>query len=208
MSLPTLVIGTKKLSTWSLRSWLALRHFDIVFDEVELPLDTPEYYRRIEEISPTRRVPVLVDGDLRIWDSLAICEYVNELSGGAGWPKEREARAQARSICAEMHSGFQALRNCWPMQAGATNLRVALNNDARADIDRIQSIWSECRSRHRDAGPWLFGSYSIADAMYAPVVLRFESYGAQLTDASHEYTSTVLADKHLRAWIDAARLQP
>src|SRR5262245_4043824 len=113
MSLPTLVIGTKNLSSWSLRPWLALKHFDIAFEELELPLDTPEYFERIERYSPTLRVPVLIDGAHKVWDSLAICEYANELANGAAWPKDRGARAHARSISAEMHSGFGGLRSQW-----------------------------------------------------------------------------------------------
>ncbi|HTE39875.1 MAG TPA: glutathione S-transferase, partial [Steroidobacteraceae bacterium] len=121
MSLPTakltLVIGTRNLSSWSLRPWLAMTHAGLDFETIELPLDTPEYYRRIELYSPTRRVPVLLNGPQHVWDSLAICEYVHELSGGKGWPTDVPARAWARSVSAEMHSGFQALRTCWPMNA-------------------------------------------------------------------------------------------
>src|SRR5712692_1175221 len=119
MSLPKLVIGSKNLSSWSLRAWFALKQLDIAFEEIELPLDIPEYYRRIEQYSPTRRVPVLLDGDLKIWDSLAICEYANEVTGGKGWPRDSRERARARSFGAEMHSGFAGLRNCWPMKAAA-----------------------------------------------------------------------------------------
>src|SRR4051812_46018622 len=124
MSRLTLVIGTKNLSSWSLRPWMALKHLDINFDEIELPLDTPEFQQRIEKYSSTRRVPVLIDGETKIWDSLAICEYANELSNGKGWPNDRQARAWARSVSAEMHSGFQALRNTWPMKAASTGLKV------------------------------------------------------------------------------------
>src|SRR5215831_16914969 len=115
--IPTLILGTKNLSSWSLRAWLTLKKLGIAFEELELPLDTPEYYRRIEDYSPTKRVPALVDGALRIWDSLAICEYANELSGGKGWPVDSHERAHARSISAEMHSGFAALRTVWTMRA-------------------------------------------------------------------------------------------
>lgn len=203
MSLPTLVIGTKKLSSWSLRPWLALKHLSIAFEELELPLDTPEYSERIRQYSPTARVPVLIDGTTRIWDSLAICEYANELKSGAGFPTDRSTRAHARSICAEMHSGFGGLRNLWPMKAGEENLQVALNDEARKDIERIEALWSDCLKQH--GGPWLFGGYSIADAMYAPVVLRFRSYGAALQPSSREYVQTTLADPHLQTWIKSAK---
>src|SRR5215831_18003732 len=138
---PTLILGTKNLSSWSLRAWLTLKKLGIAFEELELPLDTPEYYRRIEEFSPTRRVPALVDGALKIWDSLAICEYANELSGGKGWPADARERARARAISAEMHSGFTALRSLWTMRAAATGLDVPLTDEAASDVARIEAIW-------------------------------------------------------------------
>jgi glutathione S-transferase len=205
MSLPTLVIGTKNLSSWSLRPWLALKHLGIAFEELELPLDTPEYYERIGRYSPTGRVPVLIAGEIKVWDSLSICEYANELAKGAGYPADPGARAHARSISAEMHSGFGALRSLWTMKAGDVNVHVPLNDDVRKDIARIEAIWSDCRTRYGSSGPWLFGRYSIADAMYAPVVLRFNTYGATLTPPAREYVATTLADPHVRAWIDAAK---
>jgi glutathione S-transferase len=206
MSRLTLVIGTKNLSSWSLRAWLALKHLGISFEEVELPLDTPEFYRRIDEYSSTRRVPVLIDGHRRISDSLAICEYANELSGGKGWPSNSGERAQARSISAEMHSGFQGLRNCWPMSAAATNLRVPLTDEAKTDVSRIETIWQQCRNEYGVRGPWLFGTFSIADAMYAPVVLRFNSYRAQLSTTAQQYVTAALADQYLRSWIAESRV--
>jgi len=202
---PTLILGTKNLSSWSLRAWLALKKLGIAFEEVELPLDTPEYFQRIDRYSPTRRVPAFVDGDIRIWDSLAICEYANDISGGKGWPRDRAERAHARSISAEMHSGFQALRTCWPMQAATLDLNVALTEDAVADVARIDRIWQDCRNRHAARGPWLFGEFSIADAMYAPVVLRFNSYDARLSATAQQYVTAALADVDLRAWIEAAK---
>jgi glutathione S-transferase len=205
MSLPQLVIGTKNLSSWSLRPWLALKHLGIEFEELELPLDTPEYYERIGRYSPTGRVPVLIDGHIKIWDSLAICEYANELKQGAGYPTDRGARANARSISAEMHSGFGGLRTLWTMKAAEVNVHVPPNEDVRKDITRIEVIWSDCRARYGSSGPWLFGSYSIADAMFAPVVLRFNTYGAALSPSAREYVTTTLADPHVRAWIDAAK---
>lgn len=204
MSRLTLVIGTKNLSSWSLRAWFALKHLDVDFDEIELPLDTPEYYRRVAQYSPTHRVPVLIDGDTKIWDSLAICEYANELSGNKGWPHDRMMRAQARSMSAEMHSGFQALRALWPMDAATIGLSVALDDEAFRDVTRIDALWSECRQKYGTRGQWLFGDFSLADAMYAPVVLRFRTYGAQLSSAAQEYVATTLSDPYLRAWIEAS----
>jgi glutathione S-transferase len=201
----TLVIGDKNLSSWSLRPWILLRHLGLTFDELSLPLDTPRFRAEIGRWSPTGRVPVLLDGDLRVWDSIAICEYVSELAGGAGWPRDAVVRAIARSISAEMHSGFAALRGTWPMQAASRDLLVPLTPQASADVARIDAIWSDCRSRHGTRGPWLFGEqYTIADAMYAPVVLRFMSYGASLSDRARGYVEHVLADAHLRDWIRGA----
>jgi glutathione S-transferase len=201
----TLVIGDKHLSSWSLRPWILLRHLGLPFDELSLPLDTARFRAEIGRWSPTARVPVLLDGDLRVWDSIAICEYANELAGGAGWPLDAAVRAVARSISAEMHCGFAALRSSWPMQAASRNLDVPLTPQAGADVARIDAIWSDCRARHGTRGPWLFGAqYTIADAMYAPVVLRFVSYGASLSERARGYVGHVLADAHLQDWIHGA----
>jgi glutathione S-transferase len=202
MSELRLNIGNKNYSSWSLRPWILLKHLGLEFEEHIIPLDTPAFARDIAPLSPTRRVPVLEHGGLVIWDSLAICEYVSELTG-AGWPEERAARAVARSVCAEMHAGFGALRSQWPMNARAEGRKTAPNPDRESDIARIGELWNDCRARFGAGGPWLFGEYSVADAMYAPVVLRFRTYGAQPAGASG-YMSTVLADPHLRDWLAAA----
>lgn len=199
-----LVIGDKQLSSWSLRPWLVLRHLGLDFEERSLPLDTERFRNDIRQWSPTGRVPVLLDGTLRVWDSLAICEYASELAGGRGWPESREARADARSIAAEMHSGFAALRRTWPMQAASRGLSVRLGKDAAADVARVETIWSERRERHATLGPWLYGGFSIADAMYAPVALRFASYGATLDPLAQGYVEQWLADAHLQAWLEGA----
>lgn len=198
-----LTIGNKNYSSWSLRPWLLMKHLGLPFAERQIPLDTREFAGAIGALSPTRRVPVLEHGALRIWDSLAICEYVCELTG-RGWPGDRAARAVARSVCAEMHSGFSILRSQWPMNARAQGRRTAPNPERTADIARIEELWNDCRARFGATGPWLFGEYSTADAMYAPVVLRFRTYGAQLRPASQAYAATVLDDAHLRSWLDAA----
>lgn len=198
-----LVIGDRQLSSWSLRPWLLLRHLGLEFAELSLPLDTPRFHDEIGRWSPTGRVPVLVDGELRVWDSIAICEYASERAGGRGWPADRAARALARSVSAEMHSGYAALRGTWPMQAASLGLDVPLTPQARADVQRIAAIWSDCRSRF--GGPWLFGQrYSVADAMFAPVVLRFRTYGADLPAAAREYMDQALTDAHLQEWIRGA----
>jgi glutathione S-transferase len=198
----TLVIADKNLSSWSLRPWILLRHLGLPFQEVRLQLDTPQFRAEISRWSPTGRVPVLLDGDLRVWDSIAICEYAGELAGGAGWPANPALRAIARAISAEMHSGFAALRGAWSMQAASRGLQVPLTPQGRADVERIDAIWSDCRRRHGQRGPWLFGErYCIADAMYAPVVLRFMSYGPALSAPAHGYVENALADPHLQEWI-------
>jgi glutathione S-transferase len=201
----TLVIGDKQLSSWSLRPWILLRHLDLPFEEVRLPLDTPRFHEEIGRWSPTGRVPVLLDGDLRIWDSIAICEYASELAGGAGWPEDCRLRAIARSVSAEMHSGFQALRSTWSMQATSRGVNVPPTPQVSADVDRIDAIWSDCRARHGKRGPWLFGErYTIADAMYAPVVLRFVTYGARLSATAAHYRDYALADPYLQEWLRGA----
>jgi len=201
----TLVIGDKQLSSWSLRPWILLRHLGLAFEEVRLPLDTERFRDEVGRWSPTGRVPVLLDGDLRVWDSMAICEYASELAGGAGWPEDRGLRAAARSISAEMHSGFQALRNAWSMQATSRGLDVPPTREVSADVARIDAIWSDCRARHGRHGPWLFGErYTIADAMYAPVVLRFTTYGARVSGTAGRYRDHVLADPHLQEWLRGA----
>ena len=169
-----LVMGNRNYSSWSLRAWILLKHVGLEFAERIVPLDTPDFARDIAALSPTSRVPVLRHRDLVIWDSLAICEYACELSG-RGWPRERAARAVARSACAEMHSGFGTLRSQWPMNARAEGRRTPSDAQRHAEIERIQDLWSECRARFGSSGPWLFGEYSVADAMFAPVVLRFRT---------------------------------
>lgn len=201
----TLVIGQKNLSSWSLRPWLVLKHFGLAFREVHLELDTPGFQNEIGKYSKALRVPVLIDGELHIWDSLAIVEYLNEKLHGKAWPADPATRAHARSISAEMHSGFAALRQTWPMKAVGSNHDVALTPAAASDVARVREIWSECRARYAGRGPWLFGEFSIADAMYAPVVLRFHHYGAKVSGAAERYAQYWLQDAHLKAWIaDAA----
>ena len=201
----TLVIGTKNLSSWSLRPWLVLEHLGLPFEEVKLPLDTPAFQRDILKYSPTSRVPVLIDGDITIWDSLAIAEYLNEKAQGRGWPSDTAIRAHARAVSAEMHSGFGALRTHWPMKATGKG-NVELPPEGKADVARVQQLWHECRSQYAQRGPWLFGEYSIADAMYAPVALRFRHYGATFTSPIAEaYQQQLIQDKHLQPWLAEAQ---
>ncbi|MGO9802519.1 MAG: glutathione S-transferase family protein [Steroidobacteraceae bacterium] len=204
----TLVIGNKNYSSWSLRAWIALRHLGLEFDELLLPLDTPQTREQLERHGPSARVPVLRAGELVVWDSQAICEFAAELTG-RGWPQAREARAVARAVSAEMHSGFASLRSLWPMNARARNRRTEPTAALTADVERIDEIWNDCRHRFGAGGPWLFGAdYTIADAMYAPVVLRFNTYGARVSDSARGYMATVLEDAALQEWLEAARAEP
>lgn len=200
----TLVIGNKNYSSWSLRPWLFMKHQGVAFDEILIPLDTPSTRETMDKYGPSGRVPVLRKGALAIWDSLAICEYIAEVSGG-GWPKDPEVRAVARSVSAEMHSGFPNLRTLWPMNARARNRRTAMTAALEADIERIDEIWNDCRARFGAGGSWLFGEYSIADAMYAPVALRFNTYGASISQTARWYIASVLEDAPMQEWLAAAK---
>lgn len=205
----TLVIGNKNYSSWSLRPWLLLRQFGLAFDEIKLPLDTPEFYVRLQQYSPAGRVPVLLDGGLSVWDSLAICEYLNErYLDGRGWPADQAACARARAISAEMHSGFSALRNALPMNCRKRVPTPALDADVQRDIARIRSIWHEARTQHVGQGAFLFGKFSIADAMYAPVAVRFASYAIELGAIERDYLDTLLTLPAMREWFAEAATEP
>jgi glutathione S-transferase len=204
MTRPLLVIGNKNYSTWSLRPWLALRKAGVEFEERRLPLDTPEFFEEITDLSPTRRVPVLWHRSRCIWDSLAICEYVNEeFAAGVLLPEDRASRAWARSVCCEMHSGFNALRSALPMNLRASGRRVDLDHSVQEDINRIASLWTECREAHAARGPWLFGHFSLADAMFIPVALRFPTYCIELPELAQQYQATCLADADVQDWVGA-----
>jgi glutathione S-transferase len=203
----TLYIGNRNYSSWSLRPWILARHLELEFDERLIPLDQPDSAARIRAVNPAGRVPALRCGDTLVWESLAIGETLCELAG-RGLPADPALRALARSVSAEMHAGFTALRTQWPMNARATGRRTAMNSALAQDIQRIATLWRDCRGRCADAGPWLFGEYSLADAMYAPVVLRFRTYGAQVLPQAHQYMATVLADTHLGEWLAAAAAEP
>jgi glutathione S-transferase len=208
MSDLTLVIGNKNYSSWSLRPWILMKHLGVDFREVLIRLSQPNTRDEIEKYGPSGKVPVLRRGEFCIWDSLAICEFITEHTG-RGWPKDPNARAVARSVSAEMHSGFANLRSAWPMNARARNRRTALTPSLEADIDRVEEIWGDCRSRlGKSGGPWLFGEYSVADAMYAPMVLRFNTYGAQLSETARWYMASVIEDSVMQQWLRAAHDEP
>jgi glutathione S-transferase len=207
MTRPILHIGNRNFSSWSLRPWIAFRHLGLDFDTRVLPLGTAEFSQGIAALDVAGRVPVLVHAELRIWDSLAICEYGSELAGGRGWPPSQEVRAVARAVSCEMHSGFQALRQQMPMNIRARR-RVTMTAELASDISRIETSWTRARQKYAASGPWLFGDYSIADAMYAPVALRFATYAVELNSITAGYRDTVLADPLLGEWISAARDEP
>lgn len=194
-----LVIGNKNLSSWSLRPWLALRVAGLPFAEINICLGQPGTRAEIHYHSPSGKVPCLIDGEIVVWDSLAICEYAAELKP-ALWPADRAARAEARAVSAEMHSGFAALRQNMPMNVCATLPGAGRTPEAEADIARIVALWESCRARHAAAGPFLFGSFSIADAMYAPVVWRFNTYAVDLPPLARGWLDTMLALPAMREW--------
>ena len=201
-----LVIGNKNYSSWSMRPWLALRANNIAFEEVFIPLYTgDEDKRRILAFTRSGKVPVLIDDGVTIWDSLAIIEYLAERFPETRlWPEERAHRAHARSISAEMHSGFAALRNECGMNLRRPVGAIELSREARADIARIQEIWTECRERFGKSGPYLFGAFGGADAMFAPVVHRFRSYAIAVTPVLQRYMDTMMALPAFQEWTGAA----
>jgi glutathione S-transferase len=203
----TLVIGNKNYSSWSMRPWLALRQADIPFEEHRIPLYEAGSAEALAQWSPSGLVPCLIDGDLKVWDSLAICEYLNERFPGRGlWPAESAARAEARSVSAEMHAGYSALRQNMFMNVRASHPGKGRTPESLKDVERVTRVWSDCRRRYGAQGPFLFGRFSIADAMYAPVVLRFRTYHVVLEGAAKEYAEMMQGLPAMRAWIaDAER---
>ncbi|HBB35534.1 MAG TPA: glutathione S-transferase [Cyanobacteria bacterium UBA8803] len=201
----TLIIGNKNYSSWSLRPWLAMKQFGVEFDEVRLPLYTPESRAKLKEYSPSGKVPVLLHDTLTVWDSLAICEYLAEqLPTLHWWPQDRTARAIARSISAEMHSGFQSLRQNMPMNCRARLPGKGMTLEVQQDIDRITEIWRKCRQNFGASGTMLFGEFAIADAIFAPVVMRFITYDVSLDSVSRDYAEAILALPAMQEWLKAA----
>ncbi|MHC5653105.1 glutathione S-transferase family protein [Stappia sp. ICDLI1TA098] len=200
-----LVIGNRTYSSWSLRAWLAARASGADFEDMLLPLDTPEFYSRIKEISRAARVPVLIDGETHIWDSLAIIEYLAETFPAAGlWPRDKAARAQARSVVAEFHSGFFDLRGNYPMNLRRAPAVHPGAPDAARDIARVCEIWRDCRARFGGGGDFLFGAFSAADCFYAPVVSRFLTYRLPLGEVEAAYAHAVMEHPFMREWREAA----
>ncbi|MCH7821855.1 MAG: glutathione S-transferase family protein [Proteobacteria bacterium] len=205
---PKLVIGNKNYSSWSLRSWLLLRESGIDFDEHRISLDTDTTKSEIAAFSSGGTVPVLQNGELTVWDTLAIAETVAERWPEKQlWPTDADARAYARSICAEMHSGFHRLRDAMPMNCRAMGRTITLTDALSDDIDRIIAIWSACHHQFSGDNGWLFNNFSIADAMFAPVVLRFRTYGIKLPESAGYYPQRLLQSEAMQEWLAAAETE-
>jgi glutathione S-transferase len=200
-----LIIGNKNYSSWSLRAWFLLREAGIDFEEHRIALDTATTAEEIAHFSPAGKVPILILDDLTIWDSMAIAETVAERWPDKNlWPADPVARAHARCISNEMHSGFLHLRECMPMNCRAMGRKVPIPDELGDEIERVYHSWSECHKRYGDLGPWLFGDFSIADAMYAPVVLRFRTYGINLPESAGYYPHRLLESKAIQDWLAAS----
>jgi glutathione S-transferase len=208
MERPTLIIANRNYSSWSLRAWLALEATGRPFDEVVIPLGEPDTTDNILQWSPTGRVPAFRDGDIVLWDSLAICEHLAESFPDAGlWPADPRARATARSVVAEMHSGFVAVRKHMPMNLRASYPGAGREPGVEDDIARITAIWEDCRTHFGAGGDLLFGDFTIADAFYAPIVSRFLTYGVSPGGIAGDYMDAVWALPAMQDWADKARAE-
>jgi glutathione S-transferase len=205
-----LIIGNKNYSSWSLRPWIVMRHAGIAFDEELVPLYEPGSREQVMKYSPTGTVPCLVDGDLTVWESLAILDYLaDKFPDKKLWPDDLKARGHARAISSEMHAGFGPLRQHCPMNMRRDRSKPReLPPQVQANVDRIDAIWTQTRSRFGAGGPFLLGAFSNADAMYAPVVSRFASYGVAVTPASRSYMSAMTALPAWKEWEEAGRVEP
>ncbi len=200
-----LIIANKNYSSWSLRPWMAMAMAGLDFDESMIPLDMPATKKQIAEHSPAGRLPVLRHGRITVWETLAILEYLAETYPEKNlWPKSKPTRAMARAVSNEMHAGFSSLRNACPMNLRRPPKAVPLNDATRADIARIEEIWRDCRKTYGKGGKFLFGKFSNADAMFAPVVTRFETYAIPVAKDTKAYMDTVMTTKAFQAWKSAA----
>ena len=196
-----LVIGNKNYSSWSFRPWIAMKVAGIAFEEEVISLDAKDFKTRVTRISGTGKVPALADGNVQVWESLAILEYLAEkFSDARLWPADPAARAQARAIAAEMHAGFVPLRRHLPMNMWRPVMRRDLTPEVQANVRRIEAIWTDCRTRHGAGGPFLFGPFGAADAMYAPVVARFHTYAVEVNVLARAYMDAVMDLPAWREW--------
>ena len=208
MEKPTLIIGNKNYSSWSMRPWILMCQNEIDFNEKRVALFVDTMETELEEYDSDTKVPVLKHGNLIVWDSLSIMEYVSEqFLDSKGWPEDINARAVARSISAEMHSSFSNVRNELPMNCRKKFNNIKLSTEAKKEVERIISLWRKCRKQYSAEGEWLFGKYSIADAMFAPIALRFDGYNIALEGIEKEYVQSVLNQPCIIDWIAAGKLE-
>jgi glutathione S-transferase len=204
----TLIIGNKNYSSWSLRPWIFMKHFKLEFQEKRVALFTQTTDQELAPYFSGGKVPILLDDDYIVWDSLSILEYVSEnYLHSNGWPIHTKARALARSTSAEMHSSFANVRKELPMNCRKTFSDIKLSPEAVSEIQRIKDLWRKARLEYGAAGEWLFGEYSIADAMFAPVALRFAGYSIPLDGVEAAYVKSVLAHPNIIEWIEAGRIE-
>ena len=204
-----LVLANKAYSSWSLRPWILLMHFKIPFEEVVIPMDEPETRANMLEYAPSGKCPSLHDGKIAVWESLAIIEYVAEAyPEKAIWPRAKAARAHARSLASEMHAGFGALREACPTNFRRPVRAIALSDAVRADVARIEAAWAHARKTFGRGGSYLFGRFSAADAMFAPVVNRFHVYDVPVSKPARDYMETIMALRAWKAWIAGAEAEP
>ncbi len=209
MTMPKLFVGNKKYSSWSLRAWIAIKAAGMGFEEIVLPMNTPEFNAAISDGRlPAGKVPVLWVDDVCIWDSLAIIEYATDFHPTILWPADPMARAVARSMCAEMHSGFVGLRTNLPMITLRKFESFIPNAEALADIKRIEQLWEFARTQYGSKWPYLFGEFSAADCMFAPVIFRFNSYGIKLSPLAQDYVKAMLDHTYMQEWVEQARAEP
>lgn len=206
---PRLIIGNKAYSSWSMRPWLVMRHFGLPFEEVVIPLDQPTTHADILSLSPTGKVPALAADGLVVWETLAIVEYLADRHPGkAIWPADPAARAVARAVSSEMHAGFAALRKACPMNLRRAVRAIDPGAEARADVDRIEALWAAARHDYGRGGPFLFGAFSAADAMFAPVVNRLHVYDLARKPGSRAYMEAVMALPAWTGWAEGAAAEP
>ena len=204
----SLVIGNKNYSSWSLRPWFFLKYHGIEFSEIRIPLYREDSKDKLRQYSPTGKVPVLLDGEINVWESLAILEYlVERFPQTKGWPDDFAERAVARALAAEMHAGFSALRTYCGMNCRRRPATKNLPDAAHLEIERINQIWQQCRQKFRHRGPWLFGDFSIVDAMFAPVTLRFHSYKIETNTEARDYIDWVMNNEAIKSWIEAGKIE-
>lgn len=205
-----LIVGNKRYSSWSMRPWIAMKVFGLDFTDEVIPLYEPGSREKILSYSPTGKVPCLIDGDVTVWETLAILDYLaDKFPGLPWWPKDMKARGFARAICSEMHAGFRPLRNHCPMNMQRDPKKPRpLTPEVQANVERVDAIWTQARERFGQGGPFLFGAFGNADAMYAPVVSRFASYDIAVGDASRRYMDAVMALPAWKEWEKAGLAEP